>query len=121
VLQALFTQFAAGCSPTFFGLKTWHAYLKHNSDCSIKDFQVLGGTSGSDFVLILVAIIDDLLRIVALVAIGFIIYGGIKYVTSQGSPDQTGQAQNTILDALIGLVITMIAIAFVTFLGNKLG
>jgi hypothetical protein len=122
MFDMLYTRFAAGaCDSSFFGLKTWHAYLQKNSDCSIKDFQVLGGTSGSDFVLIALALMDDLLRIAGFVAIGYIIYGGILYITSQGSPDQTGKAQNTILNALIGLVIAVVAVAFVSFIGNRLG
>ena len=58
--------------------------------------------------------------IAGIVAIGFVVYGGILYVTSQGSPDQTQKAQSTIQNALIGLVIAMIAVAVVSFLGNKI-
>lgn len=106
--------------PQFFGLKPWYYYLEVNNDCSIKDFNVLPPNGTSDFLLVAVVIIDDLLRIAGFVAIGYIIYGGILYVTSQGSPDQTGKAQNTIINALIGLVITVIAVAFVSFLGSRL-
>ncbi len=124
MLHSFMTLFAVtdGCKPhTFFGLKPWYQYLKTNPDCSVRDFQVLGGTSGSDFVLIALAMIDDLLRIAGFVVIGYLIYGGILYVTSQGSPEQTGKAQNTIQNALIGLVITIISVSFVTYLGNRLG
>ncbi len=123
-LTTLFTHFAArgGCNPpAFFGLKPWYEYLDTNADCTIKTFNVLGGDAGSDFVLVALVLVDDLLRIAGLVAIGYVIYGGILYVTSQGSPDQTGKAQNTILNALIGLVIAVLAVAFVTFLGNRIG
>lgn len=116
------THFAAGCGYSgFFGLKPWYYYLDTNGDCSIKSFNVLGGPAGSDFNLIALAILDDLLRIAALVAVGFVIYGGIQYVMSQGSPDQTGKAQQTIINALVGLGISIIAAALVSFLGSKLG
>jgi Type IV secretion system pilin len=124
MLPALLSQFATsnGCvPPQFFGLKPWYEYLKTNSDCTIREFNVLGGAAGSDFVLIALALIDDLIRIAALVTIGYIIWGGIKYMTSQGDPSGTGQAQSTVLDALVGLIICIVAIAFVTFLGNRLG
>lgn len=120
----LLNNFGAGaCSSDFFGLKPWHHYLKKDSSCNIVNFNVLpeAGTGTSDFVLIALVIVDDLLRIAGLVAIGYIIYGGILYVTSQGSPDQTGKAQNTILNALIGLVLAIVATAFVSFIGNRLG
>ena len=77
--------------------------------------------SHSWFLLIGLAILDDLIRIAALVAVGFVIYGGIQYVTSQGSPDQTKQAQQTIINALIGLVLAILASSIVAFIGNRLG
>lgn len=124
MLSSLTSMFAVtnGCRPpSFFGLRPWYYYLETDRNCNIINFKVLGGTSGSDFVLIALALVDDLLRIAAFVAIGYIIYAGILYVTSQGSPEQTGKAQNSIQNALIGLVITLVSIGFVTFLGNRLG
>lgn len=124
MLHSLFTQFgaASGCaSKEFFGLKPWYLYLKTDNQCNITEFNVLPKDGPSDLLLILLVLIDDLLRIAGFVAIGYIIYGGILYVTSQGSPDQTGKAQNTILNALIGLVLAVVAVAFVSFIGNRIG
>ncbi len=112
---------AINCKPTFFGLKPWYYYLKQDRQCNITCFNVIGGQSGSDFVLIALVVIDDLLRVAALVAIGYVIYGGVLYTTSQGSPEQTGKAQNTIQNALIGLVVVILAISFVAFLGSRIG
>lgn len=128
-LTFLLTRFATqgkDCGYTsFFGLKPWYYYLNVNGDCSISSFNVLGNNGSSsgtsDFTLIALALVDDLLRIAGFVAIGFIIYGGIQYVVSQGSPDQTGKAQSTIINALIGLVISVVAVAFVSFIGNRVG
>ena len=120
--------FAAPCAkPTFFGLIPWYQYLSLNSGCDVTAFDAKDGTvtnvigAQSPFLLIGLAIVDDLLRIAALVAVGFVITGGIKYVTSQGSPDATSNAQQTILNALIGLVLAVIAATLVAYLGNKLG
>ena len=119
--------FAAPVCPkeNFFGLVPWYKYLDYGPSpiatggriCEVKNFQVLG--SGSDFPLILLALVDNLLRIAGLLAVGFIIYGAIKYVTSQGSPDDTSQAQNTIVNALIGLVVAMIGVGLVSFIGGR--
>lgn len=109
--------------PSFFGLKPWYQYLKTDGDCNVVDFQILyrdaNGAGRSDVLLVGLALIDDMLRIAGFVAIGFIIYGGIVYLTSQGSPDATGKAQSTIQNALIGLVVCILAIALVTFLGSR--
>jgi hypothetical protein len=109
---------------SFFGLYPWYHYLPTNDfqNCSIQNFTFLPiGNSQSDVPLVLLAVVDDLLRVAGLVAIGFIIYGGYQYVGSQGSPEKTSRAQNTITDALIGLAVAIVAISAVSFLGNKLG
>lgn len=119
---SLFAADAASCSKSIFGLKTWFAYFPStafNPDCSIKSFDALGGQSG--FLLIALAILDDLIRVAALVAVGYVIAGGFQYITSQGSPDMTKKAQQTIINALIGVALAVIAASVVAFLGNKLG
>lgn len=108
-------------------LVPWYQYLNLHQDpvtktCSVNDFHLLpGGGHMSDLPLVLLAVVDDLLRIAGLVAVVFVIVGGIQYTTSQGNPDATAKAQSTVLNALIGLVIALFAVAFVTYLGKALG
>lgn len=118
-MGSAFLQFAAGqCTDkTFLGLVPWYHYLNLNSSCDVTNFNLLGTHSG--VLLILLAVVDDLLRIAGIVAVAFVIYGGIRYITSQGSPDETGKAQSTIMNALIGLAIAIIAVGVVSFIGNK--
>ncbi|MEO8105472.1 MAG: hypothetical protein ABI602_04015 [Candidatus Saccharibacteria bacterium] len=106
--------------PLFFGLVPWYHYLNVDNKCNIVTFNALGSSS-SDIPLIVLAVIDDLLRIVAILAIGFVIYGGIQYVVSQGQPDKTAKAQSTILNAIIGLAIALVAVGAVSYFGGKLG
>ncbi len=118
----------------FFGLVPWYRYLtlefdKNTNTCRITSFdkeqtdggngQVLSKTS--PILLITLAILEDLIRVAALVAVGFVIYGGFQYLTSQGSPDDTKRAQQTIINALIGLVIALMAVGIVSFIGTQLG
>lgn len=135
MLLHLFNTFAASqaanCARhnSFLGLKTWYAYFPNNwfgesggSACDINsEFSnhILGAQSG--LLLIALAILDDLIRIAALVAVGYVIYGGIQYVTSNGSPEATSKARSTIINALIGLGIAVIAASVVSFIGTKLG
>ncbi|HSW37452.1 MAG TPA: hypothetical protein VLG37_03735 [Candidatus Saccharimonadales bacterium] len=122
-MLSLLTLFAANCGGNFLGLVPWYAYLKDvdPNTCQIKGFTVLSPNKASDFPLVLVAVVDDLLRIAGLVAVGYIIYGGIQYVISQGNPEHTAKAQATIINALIGLALAIVAVAFVSFLGKTLG
>lgn len=106
---------------TFLGLLPWYHYLRMSSvdgACEVQNFHLLG--ANSSILLILLALIDDLLRVAGLLAVIFVIYAGIKYITSQGSPDKTAAAQRTIMNALIGLVIAVLSIQLVAFLGNQL-
>jgi hypothetical protein len=117
------------CNKTgFLGLIPWYHFLddkkfaltpKGERTCDIKHFTLLGDKS--DLPLVLLAVVDDLLRIAGLVAIAFVIVGAIRYVTSQGNPDDAAKAQSTIINALIGLAVAMISVAIVSFLGNRLG
>ena len=68
--------------------------------------------------LILIAIIELLLKISGLIAVGFIIFGGIKYITSQGSPEGINGAKRTITNAIVGLIIALFASGLVQFIGN---
>jgi hypothetical protein len=109
---------------TFFGLYPWYHYLPPDrfDGCDLKNFHFLpGGGQGSDIPLVLIAVVDDLLRIAALVAVGFVIVGAIQLVTSQGNPEDTGRARSTITNALLGLAIAIVSATFVSFLGNALG
>jgi hypothetical protein len=127
-IAPLTQNFAAACADhTFLGLIPWYHYLTLVQDsatntCKITNFddtaKVLG--SQSPFLLIGLAILDDLIRVAALVAVGFVIYGGIQYVTSQGSPDSTNKARQTIINALVGLVLAVVAASLVSFIGGRL-
>jgi hypothetical protein len=125
ITPALQTFGADLCKPTFFGLVPWYQYLtlKAFPDCSVTSFDNANAIVGQNSPLLLVglAILDDLIRVAALVAVGYVIYGGIQYITSQGSPDATKKAQQTIINALAGVAIAIVAAAIVSFLGSKLG
>lgn len=62
---------------------------------------------------------DSILQLVfgvlGAVALLIIAIGGLRYVISQGDPQATAKAKNTILYALVGLVICIAAFTIVTF------
>lgn len=110
---------------SFLGFPTWYEYLdvgpRGEDSCAIKGPQENGEFS---FKLALprigLAIIDILLRLVGLVSVGFVIYGGFRYITSQGEPDATKKAQGTVINALIGMAIAIFAVTIVSFVGDTL-
>lgn len=49
----------------------------------------------------------------------FTVIGGVRYIMSQGDPQKVSQAKNTILYAVIGLVVTISAFAIVKFILSR--
>lgn len=119
---------AERCSYSFLGIKPWFRYLPDSAfdqaggTCSVDNVELLPTQKGkiSHLVPVALAVLDGLLRISGLVAAIFVIVGGVKYITSQGEPSATAQAKDTIINAIIGLVIVMIAATVVNFVGTKL-
>jgi hypothetical protein len=60
-------------------------------------------------------VINVLLFLIGAVSVIMIIIGGIRYVLSNGDSTQITGAKNTILYAVIGLVVALLAYAIVNF------
>lgn len=60
-------------------------------------------------------IVDVLLYVLGAVAVIMIVIGGIRYTISQGDSTAITAAKNTILYAVIGLVVAILAYAIVHF------
>ena len=58
---------------------------------------------------------NTILYIVGIIAVIMLIIGGIRYVTSGGDAKKVTDAKNTVLYAIIGLVISLLAFAIVNF------
>lgn len=58
--------------------------------------------------------------IVGIVAVVMIIVGGLRYITSGGNDTSVASAKNTLLYAIIGLVIVALAQIIVRFTLNKI-
>lgn len=77
------------------------------------------GDSDNQLATLINKIINLFSIIVGAVSVLMIIYGGFKYITSGGSDDGTAAAKNTILYALVGLVIVLISQTIVKFVFSK--
>lgn len=63
-------------------------------------------------------VINFLLFFVGVVSVIMIIYGGIQYTTSAGDSGKVTSAKNTILYAIVGLIVSILAYAIVNFVTN---
>ncbi|MBI4089321.1 MAG: hypothetical protein HY424_01280 [Candidatus Levybacteria bacterium] len=51
----------------------------------------------------------------AIVAVIYLIYGGIKWITSRGEKDQVESARNHIIAAIVGLIVVFLAFFLINF------
>jgi hypothetical protein len=106
------TQFAACEGGSFFGFPSWDSCLpKKNGAPAI--------TKLTDVWLIVFPIVESLIKAAGYMAVGFIIWGGIKYIKSQGEPGETTAARTIIQNAVIGLVICILSVAIVQFIASS--
>lgn len=103
-----------GADPNFFSIPPWHYYLEgaacEGDNVNNRD----GGFELADIWLIFAALFEAVIKISAIVALAYVIWGGFKYITSQGSPEGTASARRTITYALAGMAMATLASASVT-------
>ena len=105
----------AVCSKNFFGLPVWYKYLSNDTagGCSEIAF-----SSIYDLFKVLTAFVEIALRLGVLLAVGFIIYGGVRFSVSQGDPNGLSGARNTIINAVVGLAISLSAALIVSLIAR---
>lgn len=114
-------------SSGFLGFPTWYKYLSPTYYASDPDGDgpLIAGCNldvkfPESIPKILLAVVEIALRIGALVAVGYIVYGGFKFILSNGEPDRAAGARSTIINAIVGLVIAILATGIVSFIGGTI-
>ena len=98
--------YAADCDPSNLNATS-------GANCAQGDETPSNLFSGEDSVFR--QIVNIMLFIVGAVAVIMLIFGGIRYVTSGGAQDQVTAAKNTIMYAIVGIVVAILAFAVVNF------
>lgn len=111
-MEQLFTHFAACANGNFLFFPAWYKYVQDPRTCGAAI------TNINDVWLIVAAVLEIMLRVAALAAIGYIIFAGFQYITSQGEPDKAARARSTAINALVGLVIAILATAVINFVAG---
>ncbi len=78
----------------------------------------IGGTKQGtdDFTGKVKLVVNTLLFLLGAIAVIMLILGGIKYTTSNGDANQIKSAKDTILYAVIGIIVALMAYAIVNFI-----
>lgn len=110
---------AAAASDNGLGLKKGVGSAKGNDQVScLFGSEKEGCTEGSGIFQIIVNVI---LFIVGAVAVIMIVIGGVRYTVSNGDSNAVQGAKNTIMYAIVGLVVAIIAYALVNFVVVNIG
>ena len=66
-------------------------------------------------------IINAALFLIGAISVVMLIYGGIRYTLSAGNATHVTAAKNTILYAIVGIIVALLAFAIVNFVLTTLG
>ncbi len=78
-----------------------------------------GGSGGPPLRTFIQNIISTLLFIIGIIGVIVIVIAGIQYATSGGNAEQASKAKNSIIYAVVGIIVAVMAYAIVGFvIGN---
>jgi cytochrome bd-type quinol oxidase subunit 2 len=75
--------------------------------------------AGADINNLVTRVINIISLVVGVIAVIMIIVGGLKYITSQGESAGVTSAKNTIMYAIVGLIVVALAQVIVRFVVNR--
>lgn len=64
---------------------------------------------------VVIRLINYALFFIGALALVFVIYGGVLYITSGGDSDKTTKARNTLMYAVLGVIVVVISYAIVNW------
>lgn len=104
---------------SFLGMRPWYAGLCNGNN------EIRQPENEADLIrfvwTIVLNVSVDLLVAVGYLALGFVIYGGFQYITSQGDPGKMAKGQKTLTAAIIGTIVAMSASVLVNTVRVILG
>lgn len=100
----------------FLGIPAWYDGLTDNSG----NIDLQGKEIGTVVIIVALNITDIVLRLAGIVAVGFVIWGGIQYMLARGEPNGVANGKKTLTHAIIGLIIAIASSAIVGFVSGRL-
>lgn len=102
------------CNRSFLGFRPWYQGLavKKNGVCEVgtpEDFPTFVWTA-------VLNIVMDLMTAVGYIATVMVAWGGISYIIATGDPGKITAAKRTIIGAVSGLIISILANVIINFI-----
>lgn len=110
----------AACNDRLLTFPAWYKGLTDGPDCHIKAPAASKGGVSTFVWTIVLNIVEFMLQLVGYVSVAFVIVGGYKYMISAGAPDGMVKARKTIMNALIGLVISIFSVGIINVISGAL-
>jgi len=105
---------SAACQDRVLTFPTWY----RGFTCSGGNLTISGDPK-TVVLTITLNFIEIILQLVAYASVAFIIYGGFVYITGAGAQDKIATGKNSVLNATVGLIISMLSVVIVNIIiGN---
>ena len=103
--------FAACNKPKFFGLSPWYQHLEldESANCAVAQSNFADDQMIATVWKIILTILSDLFFVAGVLAVVYLIYTGIIFITSAGDPGAVTKAKRALVGTLTGLVIVLLA------------
>ena len=121
--QTTLAQNPVNCETRILGIPPWYRGLTKtdsNGDCGIVSPNDVGGLSPFIWKIVL-NVIEIGLILAGWIALFFILYGGFMFITSGGNASQVEKARKSIFNAVIGLIVSLGAIAITNLAFGLIG
>ncbi len=95
--------------------------FKFNAGTCIPDSPATGGLFDTQSIGQLITnVLKILLGLAGMLAVALIVVGGFQYISSAGNAEQAEKGKNTLVNAVIGLVIVMVSWLIISLVTNTL-
>ena len=99
---------------TIVNIKPWYSGLCKDGTDDVEITKL-----PDDIIVLALNVLSIAVQLAGYVAVAFVIWGGILYMLTNGEPGKIASAKKTIINALIGLLIVLIAITLVNFITGE--
>lgn len=110
----------AFATPAFTPSASAQSDLISTDDLLPSEFSDNVGLGNTDVRVTIANIIKAALSFLGIVAVCFVLYGGVKWMTAGGNTENAKEAQKIMISALIGLAIILSAWAITSFVVTQL-
>ncbi len=114
------TVFSPVPATTHAACDTSNLNIQSGADCAQGSSKTTCLFSNGSCTGIFTTIVNIMLYIIGAISVIMLIYGGIRYTISGGNTASVTAAKNTILYAIVGIIVAVLAYAIVNFVLNTL-